>query len=126
MRIYGKTSTLIASCIALVMGVALAVVYQWYAEEQEKTQRLEDRLDVLSKREKRSVVMQRINEQMEEIANQERRISDQQRIKAEEQTAVAEQMRRNAEEERQNAQEAEQRAVEASKVAKSERVIAEQ
>lgn len=126
MNIYGKTTALIAVCIALAMGVALAVVYHWYAAEQEKTQQLEERIAVLSQQEKRSAVMQRVNEQMEEIANQERRISDEQRIKAEKQTAVAEQMRRNAEEERQNALEAEHRAVEASKVAKNERVIAEQ
>lgn len=126
MNIYGKTSTLIAACMALTMGVGMAVVYQWYAAEQEKTQTLEERLALLSQQEKRSAVMQRVNEQMEEIANQERRISDEQRIKAEQQTAVAEQMRRNAEEERQNALEAEHRAVEASKVAMSERAIAEQ
>ena len=66
MRFYGKTSTLIASCIALVMGVALAVVYHWYAEEQEKTQQLEERIAVLSQQEKRSAVMQRVNEQMDQ------------------------------------------------------------
>ena len=98
MNIYGRTSTLIAICLTLIMGVGLVVVYHWYAAEQEKTQQLEERIAVLSQQEKRSAVMQRVNEQMEEIANQERRISDEQRIKAEKQTAVAEQMRRNAEE----------------------------
>jgi hypothetical protein len=126
MKFYGKTSTLIAVGVALIMGAGVAVVYQWYAAEQEKTQQLEERIAILTQQTKRSAVMQRVNEQMEEIANQERRISDEQRIKAEKQTAVAEQMRRNAEEERQNALEAEHRAVEASKVAQSERVIAEQ
>ena len=126
MRIFGKTSTFVASCIALVMGIGLVVAWQKYAEQAEKTRQLEEQLAILTKQEKQSVVMQRINAQMEEIANQERRISDEQRIKAEKQTAVAEQMRRNAEEERQNALEAEHRAVEASKVAKNERVIAEQ
>ena len=126
MKFYGKTSTLIAVGVALIMGAGVAVVYQWYAAEQEKTQQLEERIAILTQQTKRSAVMQRVNEQMEEIANQERRISDEQRIEAEKQTAVAEQMRRNAEEERQNALEAEHRAVEASKVAQSERVIAEQ
>lgn len=126
MKIYGKTSTIIAACAALIMGAGLAVVYQWYADETEKTQQLEEQLAELAKQEKRSVVMQRINAQMEEIANQDRRISEEQRIKAEEQTAVAEDMRRHAELERQNALEAEHRAVEASNVAKSQRAIAEQ
>ena len=126
MKFYGKTSTLIAVCVALIMGAGVAVVYQRYAAEQEKTQQLEEQITLLTQQTKRSAVMQRVNEQMEEIANQERRISDEQRIKAEKQTAVAEQMRRNAEEERQNALEAEHRAIEASKVAQSERVIAEQ
>ena len=126
MNIYGKTSTLIAACVALIMGAGLVTIYLKYAAEVEKTQQLKDRIAILSQQEKRSAVMQRVNEQMEEIANQERRISDEQRIEAEKQTAVAEQMRQNAEEERQNALEAEQRAVEASKVAKSERIIAEQ
>ena len=126
MNIYGRTSTLIAICLTLIMGVGLVVVYLKYTAEQEKTQQLEERIAILSQKEKHSAVMQRVNEQMEEIANQERRISDEQRIKAEKQTAVAEQMRRNAEEERQNALVAEQRAVEASKVAKNERIIAEQ
>ena len=61
MNIYGKTTTLIAVCIALAMGVALAVVYHWYAAEQEKTQQLEERIAVLSQQEKRSAVMQRAN-----------------------------------------------------------------
>ena len=113
MRIFGKTSTFVASCIALVMGIGLVIAWQKYAEQAEKTRQLEEQLAILTKQEKQSVVMQRINAQMEEIANQERRISDEQRIKAEKQTAVAEQMRRNAEEERQNALEAEHRAVEA-------------
>lgn len=126
MKIYGKISTLIAAFIALLMGTGLVVVYQQFADEQEKTLQLEEQLAVLSKQEKRSAVMQRINAQMEEIANQERRISDEQRIKAEQQTAVAVQMRQNAEVERQNALEAEHRAVEASNVAMSQRGIAEQ
>ena len=126
MKIYGKTSTLIATAIALVMVVGMVVVFQWYADEKAKTQQLEEQLAELTKQEKRSAVMQRINAQMEEIANQERHISEEQRIKAEEQTAVAEEMRKHAEIERQNALEAEHRAVDASNVAKSQRAIAEQ
>ena len=60
MKIYGKTSTLIAACVALTMGAGLAVVYQWYADETEKTQQLEEQLAELTKQEKRSAVMQRM------------------------------------------------------------------
>ena len=126
MRIFGKTSTFVASCAALVMGVGLVVVWQKYAEQTEKTHQLEEKLAILAKREKESVVMQRINAQMEEIANQERRISDEQREKAERQTSIAEKMRQDAETERQNALEAERRAVAASEVAKNQRAIADQ
>ena len=89
MNIYGKTSTLIAACVALIMGAGLVTIYLKYAAEVEKTQQLKDRIAILSQQEKRSAVMQRVNEKMEEIANQERRISDEQRIEAEKQTAVA-------------------------------------
>ena len=67
MNIYGRTSTLIAICLTLIMGVGLVVVYLKYTAEQEKTQQLEERIAVLSQQEKRSAVMQRVNEQMEEI-----------------------------------------------------------
>lgn len=126
MRIFGKTSTFVASCIALVMGIGLVVAWQKYAEQAEKTRQLEEQLAILTKQEKQSVVMQRINAQMEEIANQERRISDEQREKAERQTSIAEKMRQDAETERQNALEAERRAIAASEVAKNQRTIADQ
>ncbi len=126
MRIFGKTSTLAASGAALLMAIGLVLVWQQYTEESEKTRQLDEQLAELTKKEKQSVVMQRINAQMEEIANQERRISDEQRDKAERQTAIAEKMRRDAETERQNALEAERRAIAASEVAQSQRTIAEQ
>ena len=126
MKFFGKTSTLAVSCTALIMGIGLVVLWHQYVEETEKTRQLEEQLVILTKQEKQSVVMQRVNAQMEEIANQERRISDEQREKAEHQTAIAEMMRQNAESERQNALEAERRAVAASEVAKNQRTIADQ
>ena len=126
MKLFGKTSTLIASSLAAVCGAGAIAAYNAYQEKAEEVVALQEQLAVLAKQEKQSAVMQSINAQMEEIAMQERRVSDMQREAAEEQTKVAEQMRRNAEDERQNALEAEHRALEASEVAKSQRVIAEQ
>lgn len=125
MKLFGKTSTLIASTLAVVCATGAIVFYNDYEQEAQKNQELEAQLTELSKQEKQSAIMQSINSQMEEIALQERRVSDQQREAAEEQTMVAEQMRRNAEEERRNALEAEHRAVEASEVAESQRSMAE-
>ena len=62
MNIYGKTSTLIAACVALIMGAGLVTIYLKYAAEVEKTQQLKDRIAILSQQEKRSAVMQRVNE----------------------------------------------------------------
>jgi outer membrane murein-binding lipoprotein Lpp len=126
MRITGKTTTFVASCLAVVFAAGCGILYQRYDQEAQRVQELEAQLVELSKQEKQSAVMQSINAQMEEIALQERRISDEQREAAEEQTKVAERMRQNAEDERQNALEAESRAVAASEVAQKERVIAEQ
>ena len=116
--------------IAAACIVALAVVVVKGIKAQDllatQNQELQEQLELLSKQEKRSTVMQRVNAQMEEIANEERRISEEQRDAAERQTEVAEEMRRKAELERQNALVAEQRALEASDVAQSQRQIAEQ
>lgn len=120
-----------AACGMLALGCVAA--YLLYANEAERNQELQTELEKLTKQEQQSVVMQRMNAQMEEIANEERRISDEQREAAEQQTQVAEQERQNAElqrqqaeQERQNALTAERKAIEASKVAEQERVKAEQ
>jgi len=125
MKLFGKTSTLIAGSVAIVCAAGALAAYSAYEQEAQQVEELQAQLDELTKQEKRTAVMQSINAQMEEIALQERRVSDEQREAAVEQTKVAEQMRRNAEEERQNALEAEHRAVEASEVAQRQRTIAE-
>ena len=119
-----------AFLLCLVGGI---VSYVLYSNEAEENKELKEQLAVLSKQEKQSAVMQRVNAQMEEIANEERRISEEQREAAVEQTKLAEQERRNAEQqrheaeqERQNALIAESKAVEASKVAQHARAVAEQ
>ena len=119
-----------AFLLCLVGGI---VSYVLYSNEAEENKELKEQLAVLSKQEKKSAIMQRVNAQMEEIANEERRISDEQREAAVEQTKLAEQERQNAEQqqrkaeqERQNALVAEHKAVEASKVAQHERAVAEQ
>lgn len=126
MKLFGKTSTLIAGSLAAVCAAGAVAAYTAYQKKTEEVVELQERLDKLAKKETRSAIMQSVNAQMEEIALQERHVSDQQREAAEEQTKVAEQMRQNAEVERQNALEAEHRALDASEVAKSQRTIAEQ
>jgi len=121
----------------LAAGIALAAAslgcYALYQNEAQENDELKQQLERLAKNEKQSVVMQRVNAQMEEIANAERRISDEQREAALEQSRLAEQERQNAEDqrrqaeqERQNALVAEKKAVEASQVAQHQRQIAEQ
>ena len=126
MRVFGKTSTLIASILAAACAAGAIMAYIAYDNQAQKVEELQAKVTQLTKQEKQSAVMQSINAQMEEIALQERRVSEEQRDAAEQQTKVAEQMRRNAEEERQNALIAEHRALEASDIAKSQRTIAEQ
>ena len=116
----------IAAVLLLVLTWTLIRGYQAQKLLASQNQELQEQLELLTKEEKRSAVMQRVNAQLEEIANEERRISEEQRDAAEQQTEVAEQMRRNAELERQNALVAEHRALEASTVAQSQRQIAEQ
>ena len=119
---------LLAIAAACIVALTVVVIKGINAQDLLATQNqeLQEQLEMLSKEEKRSAVMQRVNAQLEEIANEERRISDEQRDAAERQTEVAEEMRRKAELERQNAVVAEQRALEASDVAQSQRIIAEQ
>ena len=119
-----------AILLCLAGGIGL---YMMYSNEAQQNKELKEQLAILSKQEKKSAIMQRVNAQMEEIANEERRISDEQREAAVEQTKLAEQERQNAEQqqrkaeqERQNALVAEHKAVEASKVAQHERAVAEQ
>lgn len=125
MKIFGKTSTAIMACMALLLCASTLVLYQKYKDKELETEELKAQMARLTQREAESAVMRSINAQMEEIANQERRVSEEQRERAEQQRLVAEEMRNHAEVERQNAVEAEHRAIEASKVAEKERSIAE-
>jgi len=126
MKNVNKVILVIAAVCILMLA---AVVIQGYKAKDmlaQQNQELQEQLDLLTKEEKRSAVMQRVNAQLEEIADEERRISDEQRDAAKQQMKVAEEMRRKAEEERQNALVAEQRALESSNIAQSQRKIAEQ
>ena len=125
MKIFGKTSTAIMACMALVLCAGMVLLYQKYKEKELEAEDLKAQLATLRQSEAESAVMRSINAQMEKIANQERRISDEQREQADQQRRVAEEMRSHAEVERQNAVEAEHRAVDASRVAEKERSIAE-
>lgn len=110
---------------AVVLGVAAGWLYGLYTDEQERNLQLESQLVELQRSEQQSVVMQRINAQMEEIANESRSISEEQREVAIHQSQVAESERRHAEEQRQIALQAEHRAVQASEQAERQRVLAE-
>ena len=126
--------------IAMVLAAALLLsvvgstaLYVLYQQELRHNEELTEQIEELTKRERRSTVMQSVNAQMEQIATQERRVSDMQREEAVQQRKVAEEERQNAErqrhaaeEQRQNALAAERKAVEASDVAQRQRTIAEQ
>lgn len=133
MKKTGNIGLSIALAATLLLAAGCIVAYLFYHQEAHKNKELEKQLTELIKEEQRSVVMQRVNAQMEEIANEERRISDEQREAAEEQAKIAQQERQNAErerreaeQERQNALIAEHKALEASEIAQSQRKIAEQ
>ena len=125
MKRISTISILAAIAVIAVLASGCLVLYRLYSQKAKEAQQLQGQLAMMSKREKQSIVMQRVNSQMEEIADQERRISDEQREKAEQQREVADEMRRHAEQERQKALEAEHRAIEASNVARFQRGVAE-
>ena len=125
MKRISTISILAAIAVIAVLASGCLVLYRLYSQKAKEVQQLQGQLTKMSKREKQSIVMQRVNSQMEEIADQERRISDEQREKAEQQREVADEMRRHAEQERQKALEAEHRAIEASNVARFQRGVAE-
>jgi len=101
---------------------------------------LQAELDSLTEESKKSEVVKRISQQMEDIAYQQKAISDaerdkavllseeaqQQRRVAERQTATANQMRRRAEQERSNAVTAEKQAMQSAAVAEEQRRIADE
>jgi len=125
MKLFGKTGTLLASCLIVLAGAGCIGIYTMYENETRKNEELQAQIAELSKKENESAIMQSINAQMEEIALQERQISDEQRVAAEQQTRVAEEMRRHAEEEQQKAIYAQHQAQAAEEVANSQRLIAE-
>lgn len=127
-----KTHIAVAAAIVLLGGTS-AYSYLKYRRETVKNQQLEQQLHELSKKEKRSAIVQHISAQMEEIASEQKNMSDEQRRAAEEQTQVAQEERQRAEIALQKAMAAEraasaseQRAVEASKVANRQRELAEE
>ena len=95
-----------AILLCLAGGIGL---YMMYSNEAQQNKELKEQLAILSKQEKKSAIMQRVNAQMEEIANEERRISDEQREAAVEQTKLAEQERQNAEQQQRKAEQERQR-----------------
>ena len=61
MKIFGKTSTLLALCLALLLAIGLFMVYQDYSEETAKNEKMEEQLAILTAEAKRSAVMQHIH-----------------------------------------------------------------
>jgi len=126
-----KKNYLAIACGVLVLlcGV-LAIAYY---REKTSGESLRAEIDELTETEKKSQVVRRISEQMEEIAYQQKNISDAEREKAEIQTREAEKqsriandMRLRAESEQQNALKAEAQARSSEKMANEQRVIAEE
>ena len=64
----GKIISAIAIIAVILLGYYVYVVNMNRDDLIEKNQELQDKLDQLTKEEKRSVVMQSVNAQMEEIA----------------------------------------------------------
>ncbi len=120
------------SLLAIFIAGGLAY-WAGYAVNKAQKEELQAQLKDLTEKEKRSVIERRISAQMEEIAVEQKKISDQQREEAVQQTRIADEMRQRAEVERRNAVEAEEnalaserRAVDASRLAESQRIVAEQ
>ena len=101
-----------------VLGAGCLAGFGFYYYEKEKTESLEQQLAELSQKEKRAVIEQSINKQMEEIAYEQKRISDERTEEAKKQAEIAE-------EEKQNAIMAQNQAKASEEVARKERDNAE-
>lgn len=111
----GRLSAALA-CILLSAGCIYMSVK--YTQEAEKNKMLEKQLAELSKKEKRAIIDQSINKQMEDIAYEQKKISD-------ERTEEANRQAQRAELEKQNAIHAQQQAKASEALARKEQANAE-
>lgn len=79
-----------------ILGAGCLTGFGFYFFEKEKTRSLEQQLTELSQKEKRAVIEQSINKQMEEIAYEQKRISDERTVEARKQAEIAEGEKQNA------------------------------
>ena len=126
-----------SAVIIPVLGALLAssAVWGYYAVKVKNAEiaALENELETLREKEKRSAIDKEISRQLEAIAFQQETVSDERRREAERQSLIAKTMTQKAEEERlravsaqQEAQKSEKIALEALEVAKKQRLIAEE
>ena len=101
-----------------ILGAGCFAGFGFYYYEKEKAESLEQQLAELSQKEKRAVIDQSINKQMEEIAYEQKRISDERTEEAKKQAEIAEL-------EKQNAITAQNQAKASEEVARKERDNAE-
>ena len=80
----------------IVLGAGCFAGFSFYYLEKEKAGSLEQQLAELSQKEKRAVILQSINKQMEEIAYEQKRISDERTDEAKKQAEIAELEKQNA------------------------------
>ena len=80
----------------IVLGAGCFAGFSFYYLEKEKAGYLEQQLAELSQKEKRAVILQSINKQMEEIAYEQKRISDERTDEAKKQAEIAELEKQNA------------------------------
>ena len=60
MKLFGKTSTLIAGSLAAVCAAGAVAAYTAYQKKTEEVVELQERLDKLAKKETRSAIMQSV------------------------------------------------------------------
>lgn len=104
--------------IGLLLMAAAAIGLLGWRAEHERAARLELQLTELSKKEKRAVIEQSINKQMEEIAYEQKRISDERSDEAKKQADIAELEKQNAMVAQQEAEEQRKKAEENAEIAK--------
>lgn len=117
---------------ALLLGGGCLGMSLLYMKETEKTRLLEKQLTELDKKEKRAIIEQHINKQMEDIAYEQKKISDERTEEANKQAQIAEAEKKNAiasqnlaKEQAERAEEEKQKAINAQKQADENATIAE-
>lgn len=80
----------------IILGIGCLAGFGFFYFERGKTKSLEQQLAELSLKEKRAVIQQSINKQMEEIAYEQKRISDERTVEAKKQAEIAEIEKQNA------------------------------